>query len=81
MRFFTNVHNFGIFSKIFQSSKILKKVKFVLDIFEQRTRARTVFWAHSKDSNVELKSPTNMTLSERLLMVWKSEELGFPFGQ
>ena len=30
------------------------------------------FWAHPKDSSFELKSPTNMTLSERLLIVWKS---------
>ena len=37
------------------------------------------FWAHPKDSSFELKSPTNMTLSERLLMVWKSGELGFKF--
>ena len=36
---------------------------------------------HPKDSSFELKSPTNMTFSERLLMVWKSERLGFPFGQ
>ena len=37
--------------------------------------------AQPKDSSFELKSPTNMTFSERLLMVWKSERLGFPFGQ
>ena len=37
--------------------------------------------ATAKDSSFELKSPTNMTLSERLLMVWKSERFGFPFGQ
>ena len=28
------------------------------------------FLAQAKASNFELKSPTNMTLSERLLMVW-----------
>ena len=34
------------------------------------------FWAHPlKDSSFELKSPTNMSLSERLFMVWKREEL------
>ena len=33
------------------------------------------FLAHPKDSNFELKSPTNMTLLVRLLMVWKSERL------
>ena len=38
------------------------------------------FLAQPKYSNFELKSPTNMTLSDRLLMVWKSERLGFPFG-
>ena len=37
--------------------------------------------AQPKDSSFELKSPTNMTFSERLLMVWKSERLGFPFEQ
>ena len=39
------------------------------------------FLAQPKASNFELKSPTNMTLSERLLMVSKSLRLGFPFGQ
>ena len=39
------------------------------------------FLAQPKDSNFELKSPTNMTLLKGLLMVWKSERLGFPFGQ
>ena len=39
------------------------------------------FLAQPKDSNFVLKSPTNMTLSDRLLMVWKSERLGFPFGK
>ena len=39
------------------------------------------FLVQPKDSNFELKSPTNLTLLERLLMVWKSERLGFPFGQ
>ena len=34
--------------------------------------------AHPNASNFELKSPTNMTLSERLLMVSKSEKFGFP---
>ena len=57
----------------------VNQVKFVLDFFEHRTRG--VFWAHPKDSSFELKSPTNMTLSERLFMVWKREELGFPFGE
>ena len=37
------------------------------------------FFEQPKNSNFELKSPTNMTLSDRL--VWKSERLGFPFGQ
>ena len=32
---------------------------------------------HPNASNFELKSPT---LSERLLMVWRSEKFGFPFG-
>ena len=36
------------------------------------------FLAQPKASNFELKSPTNMTLSERLLMVLKSLRLGFP---
>ena len=39
------------------------------------------FVAQRKDSNFDLKSLTNMTLSERLLMAGKSEMLGFPFGQ
>ena len=39
------------------------------------------FLAQLKDSNFELKSTTNMTMSDRLLMVRKSERLGFPFGQ
>ena len=47
-----------------------------LDIFEHWTRA--VFLAQQKASNFELKSPTNTTLSERLLIVSK---FGFPFGQ
>ena len=35
-----------------------------------------------KDSDFEMKSLTNMTqFSDKLLMVWKSERLGFPFGQ
>ena len=37
--------------------------------------------AQPNASDFELKSPTNMTLSERLQMVWKSERFGFPFGQ
>ena len=39
------------------------------------------FLAQPKASSFELKSPTNMTLSERLLMVWKRLRLGFPFEQ
>ena len=39
------------------------------------------FLAQPKDSDFELKSQTNMTLSDKLLMAWKSERLGFPFGQ
>ena len=39
------------------------------------------FLSQPKDSDFELKSPTNMTLSDKLLMVRKSERLGFPFGQ
>ena len=39
------------------------------------------FLAQPKASSLELKSPTNMTLSERFLMVSKSLRLGFPFGQ
>ena len=39
------------------------------------------FLAQPKASNFELKLPTNMTLSERLLMVSKSLRFGFPFGQ
>ena len=39
------------------------------------------FLAQPKASNLELKSPTNMTLSERLLIVSNSLGFGFPFGQ
>ena len=39
------------------------------------------FLVHPKDSCFELKSLTNMALSDRLLMVSKSVRLGFPFGQ
>ena len=42
--------------------------------------ADVFFLAQPKDSNFELKSPTNMTLSDRSLMIWKSERLRFPFG-
>ena len=38
------------------------------------------FLAQPKACSFELKSPTNMTLSERFLMVSKSLKLGFPFG-
>ena len=37
------------------------------------------FLAQPKASNFELKSPTNMILSERLLMVSKSLKLGLSF--
>ena len=40
-----------------------------------------VFLALPKASSLELKSPTNMTLSERFLMDSKSLRLGFQFGQ
>ena len=39
------------------------------------------FLAQPKASNFELKLPTNMTLSERLLIVSNSLKFGFPFGQ
>ena len=39
------------------------------------------FLAQQKASNLELKSPTNMSLSERLLMVSKSLGFRLPFGQ
>ena len=39
------------------------------------------FLAQPKAPNFELKSPTNMTLSEGLLMVSKTLRFGFPFGQ
>ena len=39
------------------------------------------FLAQPKASNLELKCPTNMTLSERLLMVSNSLRFGFPVGQ
>ena len=39
------------------------------------------FLAKPKASNFEIKSPTNMTLSERLSMVLKRLRLGFLFGQ
>ena len=39
------------------------------------------FLAQPKASNFELKSPTNTTLSERLLMVSISLRVGFPYGQ
>ena len=39
------------------------------------------FLAQPKASNSELKSPINMTLSARLLMVSKNLRLGFLFGQ
>ena len=39
------------------------------------------FLAQPKASNLALKSPTNMTLSERLLMVLNSLGFGFLFGQ
>ena len=39
------------------------------------------FLAQPKDSNLELTSPTNITLSDKLLMVRKSARLGFPLGQ
>ena len=59
----------------------VNKVKCVLDSFEYGTRVVFGGAEHPNASNFELKSPTNMTLSERLLMVWKSEKFGFPFGQ
>ena len=37
------------------------------------------YLAQLKASNSELKSPTNITLSERLLMVSNSLGFGFPF--
>ena len=39
------------------------------------------FFAQPKASNFELKSPTNMTMSESLLIVSDSLKFGFPFGQ
>ena len=39
------------------------------------------FLAQPKASNFELKSLTNMTLPERLLIVSNSLKFGFPFGQ
>ena len=46
----------------------VNKVKFVLDSFEH-IGPEVFLVAHPKASNFELKSPTNLTLSERLLMV------------
>ena len=37
------------------------------------------FLAQPKTSDLELKSPINMTLSERLLMVSNSLGFGFPY--
>ena len=39
------------------------------------------FLAQPKGSSFELKSPTSMTLSDKLLVVWNSVRLGFPFVQ
>ena len=39
------------------------------------------FLAQPKASNLELKLPTNMTLSKRLLMVSNGLGFGFLFGQ
>ena len=36
--------------------------------------------AHPNASDFELKSPTNMTLLERLQMVWKVKDLVFHLG-
>ena len=47
-----------------------------LNVFEQ-----LFFFAQPKASNFELKLPTDMTLSERLLIVSNSLKFGFPFGQ
>ena len=55
----------------------VNQVKFVLDFF---SIGPEVFFCASKGFKFQV-SPTNMTLSERLFMVWKREELGFPFGQ
>ena len=62
-------------------SSLFKKIRLSLFWIFLSIGPELFYWAHPKDSSFELKSPTNMTLSERLLMVWKSEELGFPFGQ
>ena len=43
------------------------KVKMFLDVFEHRIRG--VFMAQPKYSSFELKSQTNMTLSDRLCIV------------
>ena len=39
------------------------------------------FLAQPKASNLESKSPTDMTLSERLLMVSNSQGFRFSFGK
>ena len=51
-----------------------------LDDFEYffSIRPEMFFLAQPKASNFELKSPTNMTLSGRSLMISKSLRLGFP---
>ena len=46
----------------------VNKVKLFLNIFS--IGPNVFFWAQPKDSSFELKSPTNMTLSDKLLMVW-----------
>ena len=38
-------------------------------------------WPQPKYSNFELKSSTNMALSDKLSIVWKSGKLGFSFAQ
>ena len=48
-----------------------------LNVFEHWTRA--VF--PGKTCNFELKSPLNMTLSERLLIASNNLKFGFPFEQ
>ena len=57
--------------------------KLDLDDFEYffSTGPELFFLAQPKASNVELRSPTNMTFLERLLMVSNNLRFGFPFGQ
>ena len=56
----------------------VNKVKFVWIVLS--IGPESFLEANPNASNFELKSPTNMTLSEMSEMVWKSEKFGVPFG-